>query len=88
MFSEGRRQWIKKLLSSVFGITGLATLGSAISGEEAQAVARSLLPASTEHGAQTCPQTYVICPANYTYCPNCHGTFICPGNYTSSSSVV
>ena len=90
MWAEGRRQWLKKLLGGVFSITGLATIGSAMGGEEAHAVARSVLPASTERGAQTCPQTQVICPSNYTYCPNCYGTYCpnCYGTHTPSSSMV
>jgi len=72
MFAEGRRQWIKKLLGGVFGIIGLATLGSTIGDEEAHAIAHSLVPNSTELSGGPC--NFTCTP---TYCPSCHGTY-CP----------
>jgi hypothetical protein len=82
MLMEGRRQWIKKFLGGIFGLTGLTTLGSAISSEEAQAIARSVLPNSTML-ANAGPCNF-SCPS---YCPNVNCPNCYMANFTCSPSV-
>ncbi len=72
MLVEGRRQWMKKFLSGVLGVTGLAALGSTVSSEEAHATARSLLP---DHGTEMSDKPCNFSCSSYcpqTHCPNCY----------------